>query len=72
MYVQTVKIHERQRNVFKICGCHGTHANAPYAKQLSLVIFCYKTAGNGVSFWTHGRTHGHTDGQTNVEVEIVI
>ena len=43
-----------------------------YTNQLLLVTFCHMTAGNGVSFRTHGHTHGHTDGQTNVEVEIVI
>ena len=32
-----------------------------YTNQLLLVTFCHMTAGNGVSFRTHGRTHGWTD-----------
>ena len=47
-----------------------------HTKQLSLMTFCDKTAGNGVIFRTHrhteGRNDGMTDGQTDVEVEIVI
>ena len=46
-----------------------------HTKQLLLVTFFDTTAGNGASFWIHGRrTHGRTEaeGQTDVEVEIVI
>ena len=32
-----------------------------HTKQLCLVTFCYTTAGNGASFWTHERTNGWTD-----------
>ena len=44
-------------------------------KQLLLLTFCKTIAGNGASFWTHGRRTdgGRTaEGQTDVEVEIVI
>ena len=37
-----------------------------HAKQLLFVTFCKTTAGNGASFWTHGRRteDGRTDGRT--------
>ena len=41
-------------------------------KELSLVTFCYTTAGIGASFRTHGRQRMAAEGQTDVEVEIVI
>ena len=43
-----------------------------HTKQVLLVTFCYTTAENGASFWTHGQMDGRTDGQTEVEVEIVV
>ena len=45
-----------------------------HTKQLLLVTFCDKTAGNGYSLRTHDtRTEeGRTEGQTDVEVELVI
>ena len=38
-----------------------------HAKQLLLVTFYKTTAGNGISFRTHGRTEdgGRTDGRTD-------
>ena len=39
-------------------------------KQLLLVAFCDTTAGNGASFWTHGRANGQTDGWTDRQMDI--
>ena len=37
-----------------------------HSKQLSLVTFCYTTAGIGARFWKHGQTDGgRTDGRTD-------